>query len=417
MHFKLIALILMLITFIFDMVMKYLDVKSAEREVPDNVKDVYDEASYQKWLAYDKEKNRLSLIRYIISSLCMFLLIGLNVYALIIEVCGIEGLYLSGNMVLVFDLVISSFYVVPFSYVDTMKIEQKYGFNRMTKKTFIIDQIKDVIINLIILCGLMSLFILLHQTLGNLLLPVFTLLMMLLLLVIVFIAPLMGKIYNKFEPLEEGTLRERLTMLLEENGCTVRDIKVMDSSKRSTKANAYFSGFGKMKTIVLYDTLLEQMTEDEIVAIFAHEMGHNKHKDTLKMYAMNLLNIVIMVLIAYGLVSVPAIYEDFGFEGINYGFAFILLSAVCLSFISPLIGLFTSLFSRKFEYAADRFAAENGYGESLITGLKKLARNSFVCLSPHPFLVMLTYSHPTISQRIDAIEAFMKERENTCQKS
>ena len=152
----------------------------------------------------------------------------------------------------------------------------------------------------------------------------------------------------------------------------------MDGSKRSTKANAYFSGFGKSKTIVLYDTLLEQLTEDEIVAVFAHEMGHNKHKDTLKMYPVSILQVAIMVALAWALVSVPD--------------------------MAPFVNLLSTRLSRKAEYAADRFAAENGYGPALISALKKLSRSSFACLNPHPLLVALSYSHPTVSQRAAAIE-------------
>lgn len=150
-----------------------------------------------------------------------------------------------------------------------------------------------------------------------------------------------NSIFNKFEPLPEGELRDRLCGLLEENGCTVGEIKVMDGSRRSTKANAYFSGVGRTKTIVLYDTLPEQMSSDEIVAVFAHEMGHNKHKDNLKMQVTGLVNLVVMVLLVWGLVSVPEIYPYFGFDRVNYGFAFYLLGTVCLSFLSPFLGLFS----------------------------------------------------------------------------
>ena len=178
----------------------------------------------------------------------------------------------------------------------------------------------------------------------------------------------------------------------------------MDGSRRSTRANAYFSGLGRTKTIVLYDTLMEQMSPDEIVAVFAHEMGHNKHKDNLKMQAMSLINLGVMVLLVWTLVSVSEIYSDFGFDRVNYGFAFYLLGTVCLSFLSPFLGLFSEALSRRFEYRADRFAKERGYGSALISALKVLARNSFACLSPHPLLVKLTYDHPTVSQRIAALE-------------
>lgn len=404
MNFKLAALIVIALTFLFQMYMEWLDMRSADRPLPDNVKDIYDKEAYEKWLQYHKEKTRLSFYRRFVSYLFLFAIIGANVYAMIVNGLSLSGDYTAAIGVLIADIIICLIYDIPFEYVDSMIIEQKYGFNRMTKKTFVIDQIKNLMINMILTCGLCSLFVLIHKALGNWLLVVFSGVLFLLILLIAFLFPVFSKIFNKFEPLPDGELRERLVELLEKNNCTVKEIKIMDGSRRSSKANAYFTGFGKMKTIVLYDTLLEQMTADEIVAVFAHEMGHNKHKDTLKMQLMNIVNIVIMVWIAWALVSKPGIYADFGFTGLNYGFAFVLLSSVCLSFLSPFVGLFTSFLSRRFEYSADSFAAQNGHGKALISALKVLSRNSFVCLSPHPLLVKLTYDHPTVSQRIRALE-------------
>lgn len=404
MNYKTIALIIAVLIFLFQTYMEWLKIKSAHRPIPENVKDIYDETSYRKWLSYYREKARISLIRHILGYFAVFVILVFDVYAKIVNGLSITGVYSSAIAVLLVDLLVSLFFSIPLDYVDQMKVEQKYGFNRMTKKTFITDQIKDILLEMILVCGLCCLFILIHRALANWLLPVFTGIMLLFVLLLVFISPAIGKIHNKFEPLPEGELRERLTTLLAKNGCSVRAIHVMDGSKRSSKANAYFTGFGKSKTIVLYDTLLEQMTDDEIVAIFAHEMGHNKHKDTLKMYAMNILNIVVCVLSAWALVSVPEIYRDFGFEELNYGFAFYLLANICLTFLSPLFGLVSGAVSRKGEYAADRFAAENGYGGALISSLRKLSKNTFLCLTPHPILVALTNTHPTVSQRIEALE-------------
>lgn len=404
MNFKILAFLVVAFAFLFETYMEWLKIKSAERKIPDNVKDIYDEETYKRWLSYYREKTRLSFIRHVLGYLLIFLVLGFDVYANIIKQLSLTGDYLAALGVLVADLLIGLMVSVPFDYVDSMVVEQKYGFNRMTKKTFFVDVIKDTVIGMLLTCGIACLFILIHHALGGWLLLVFTGVMLLFVLLLVFLAPALGKIHNKFRPLPEGELRERLSDLLTKNGCTVKAINVMDGSKRSSKANAYFSGFGKSKTIVLYDTLLEQMTDDEIVAVFAHEMGHNKHKDTLKMYAMSICNIVIYVLLAWALVSMPEIYGDFGFEGLNYGFAFYLLATVCLPFLMPLLGLLSNSISRSAEYAADRFALENGYGKALISALKVLSKNSFSCLTPHPLLVALTSSHPTVSQRIEALE-------------
>jgi STE24 endopeptidase len=260
--------------------------------------------------------------------------------------------------------------------------------------------------------GLICIVVAVHQAMGSWLVIILAGIILAFTAALTFLQPVFTRIFNKLTPLEEGSLRTRLTELLEKNDCTVRQISVTDGSKRSTKANAYFGGFGKMKTIVLYDTLLEQMTEDEIVAIFAHEMGHNKHKDTLKLLGLNVVNILLIALSLWAVVSLPEIYKDFGFDGVNYGFAFVLAGNVCLSFISPFVGLFTSALSRKFEYAADKFAVDNGCGPELISGLKKLVRNSFGSLAPHPVVVALTYSHPPISQRLAAMEKRIDEIQN-----
>ncbi len=409
MNYKILALGVMGITFLFDTFIHYLDTKSAERKIPDNVADIYDENEYKKWLAYDKECNKLSLVRHLFSYFLAFLLIGLNTYAGIVHMVGTEGLYGAAITVMIADTIISMIWSTPFSYMRNMGIEQKYGFNKMTKKTFVADLIKETLISTVLMCGLICIVIAVHQAMGDWLLIVLSVVIMVFLVIVVFLQPVFTRIFNKLTPLQDGELKTRLTELLEKNGCTVRQISVSDGSKRSTKANAYFGGFGKMKTIVLYDTLLEQMTEDEIVAVFAHEMGHNKHKDTLKGLCMNVLNVLTITVSLWAVVSLPEIYKDFGFDGVNYGFAFVLAGNVCLAFISPFLGLFFGKVSRKYEYAADEFAVDNGYGEALVSALKKLAKNSYVCLTPHPVVVALTYDHPTISQRVEAMEKSMKK--------
>ena len=409
MNYKLIALAVMGVVFLFDTFIHYLDTKSASRKIPESVADIYDKEEYEKFLAYEKDGNKLALVRHIVSYLVSFLLIGLDGYAAVTNLVGAEGLYGAAITVVVADTLISTLVSVPFSYVRNMGIEQKYGFNKMTKKTFVVDLIKELIISLGLMCGLICIVTAVHQALGHWMVVIIAGVIMAFTVALTFLQPVFTRIFNKLTPLEEGSLRTRLTELLEKNNCQVRQISVTDGSKRSTKANAYFGGFGKMKTIVLYDTLLEQMTEDEIVAVFAHEMGHNKHKDTLKLMALNVLNVSLIAASLWAVVSIPEIYRDFGFDGINYGFAFVLAGTVCLSFLSPFVGLFISGFSRRFEYAADKFAVDNGYGPELISALKKLAKNTLSCLTPHPVVVALTYSHPTVSQRVEAMEKCQKK--------
>lgn len=402
MNYKVLVLAVMGFVFVFDLLIHYLQTKSAKRPVPENVADVYDEQDYRTWLRYFGEKSRLSLWRHLVTSAAAFLLMGLNVYAWIHGVFYTENIYTAACVTVIADILISQLWDIPFSYAGDMGIEQRYGFNRMTKGVFISDAIKNLLISGGLSCGLVCAMVGLHQGLGSWLVPAFTAVGLGFTLLMTFLSPMLTRIFNKLTPLEEGELREKLMQLLESNGCKVRNIYVMDGSKRSTKANAFFAGFGKTKTIALYDTLIQQMTPDEIVAVFAHEMGHNKHKDTLKLTAINLVNFLMMGLFLWALVSLPQLYTAFGFEGIHYGFAYVLLG-VCLGALNPLVQLLQNALSRRFEYAADAFAAENGYGDALITGLKKLEKANFGCLNPHPVLVKLYYSHPTTSQRIERL--------------
>ena len=184
----------------------------------------------------------------------------------------------------------------------------------------------------------------------------------------------------------------------------------MDASRRTTKLNAYFTGFGKLKTIVLYDNLVNAMTEDEICAIFSHEMGHGLHKDVLKSQILNVGNLLLMGVLVWLTLREPAIYTDFGFAEINYGFSYIVIG-VALGLVQPLTGIITNLRSRSAEYRADRQAVIEGYGEPMIVALKKLAKDNFSNLSPSKINVVLEYSHPPLDRRIEEVEKAIKNAE------
>jgi STE24 endopeptidase len=247
-----------------------------------------------------------------------------------------------------------------------------------------------------------------HKLFGDWLILAFAVLMTLILILVSFVFPVFGRIFNKFRPLEDGELKEKLTGLLEKNGYKVRAIKIMDASRRTTKSNAYFTGFGKMKTIVLYDTLVESMTTDEICAVFAHEMGHGLHKDTLRNQLLSFAQMAVIGVLAWLTLRTLEIFTSFGFSEVNYGFAIIIIMSVEYAFISPLFSLISNYFSRKAEYRADAQAVKEGYAMELVSALKKLTRQNFSELAPSPLLVKLEYTHPTLSQRIDAIEKGMK---------
>ncbi len=401
MNLKWIMMVLFLIAVAFELLTRILMKRSVNRPIPESVSDVYDGETYSKWLRYAEEKSKLSTVRHIISSVLSFLLLILNGYAFAAR--PFQNDYSAAFIVLLVSLLVSLVVEIPTEYYDTMSIEERYGFDHSTKKTFWMDQLKNLLINAAINFGIVSLFILLHQKLGDGVLILFAVLLFVIILFISFISPILMKVFNKFTPMEDSELKTRLKELLEGHGYQVRDIQIMDASRRTTKSNAFFTGFGKMKTIVLYDNLVNAFTDDEICAVFAHEMGHGLHKDTLKNQIMSFAQMLILGTLAWLTLRTEGIFTAFGFTGINYGFASILILSVEFAVVAPLFGLVISAISRRAEYRADRQAVEEGYADSLVSALKELARQNFSDLAPSPVIVKLEYSHPTLSQRIDAI--------------
>ena len=405
MPYKAVAAAVLCVVYLYSLLLNAVRLRSARNPIPANVADVYDRETYLRWKAYHGEKVRHAALTEAAVFLVDLVLLLTNAYAAF-AASGLfaSDAYAQGIAVLVLSA-IANLVNVPFAYHDTMVIEEKYGFNRTGKKTFWGDQIKQFIIGLGLICGVSCLVTWAHGALGDWLILALAVILTLFALYFSFLYPFFSKLFNKFTPLPDGELKEKLTAMLEQNGYKVRAIQVMDASRRSTKSNAYFTGFGKMKTIVLYDTLLDAMTTDEILAVFAHEMGHGLHRDTLKNQIMVFVQMLILGVLAWATLRYPAIFRAFGFEGVNYGFAILLIMSVEFALIAPLFGLVMSAFSRRAEYRADEQAVREGYGEALISALKKLARDNFGDLSPSPLLVALEYTHPPLSQSVEAIRA------------
>ena len=270
-------------------------------------------------------------------------------------------------------------------------------------KTFVTDQIRNLLVNLALNFCLVWLLYFLHTRLGDWLILLFAVAVFVITLAISFLYPIFSRIGNKFVPLEDGELKDSLMGLLEKHGYRVKAIEVMDASRRTTKLNAYFTGFGKLKTIVLFDNLINAMTPEEICAVFAHELGHGLYRDVLKRQVMNFGNLLLMAVVVWLTVRIPGLHEAFGFEQLNYGFAYVLMG-IGLGLLQPLTGMAMNAYSRFAEYRADRQAIKEGFGEAMITALKKLARENFAHLAPSNVNVLLEYSHPPLSQRIAKIE-------------
>ena len=407
MNFKAVAVVILWAVYLYGLFLDIVRYRSARNPIPQNVADVYDRDTYLKWKAYHGEKVRFGIFSSAAGFVIDLVLILTDAYAAFARLFPDQVWWQLFAVMLLSAL--ATLPLIPFSWYDTMHIEERYGFNRTSGKTFVGDQIKQFILNLLLMVGLASLVMGLHKSFGDWLIVAFAVFATLFALFITFLFPFFSRIFNKFTPLPVGELKEGITALLEKNGYKVRAIQVMAASRRSTKSNAYFTGFGKMKTIVLYDTLVAAMTTDEILAVFAHEMGHGLHKDTLKNQALTFLQMLALGLLAWATLRYPEIFRSFGFEGVNYGFAVLLILSVEFALVSPLFGLVMSWFSRRAEYRADAQAVKEGYGAALVSALKKLAKENFSDLSPSPILVALEYSHPTLSQRIEAIEAFSGE--------
>ena len=409
MSMKLVIILAFLVITAINFILQYIHYRSANNPIPDNVKDVYDNETYLKWQRYHGENSRLEMISLVVYRLVLILMLIFDCHAIFASLFGdtFFGVVLS---VLIFDMVVETVVKLPFSYIGTMKIEEKYGFNRTTVKTFVKDEIIGFVFGFI-LNMLLVLGIYYTSMAGGWMPVILSIILCIFMLIMNFLAPYLNRVQNKFTPLEDGELKDKLVSLLTRHGYKVKAIEVMDASRRTTKSNAYFSGFGKEKKIVLYDNLINTMTEDEVCAVFAHELGHGLNRDIPRLFAMNAVNMVITALIAFLTVSLDTLYTDFGFGGINYGFAYIVMSSALLPLVMQLTSLVVNAVSRRAEYRADEQAYKEGYADALISGLKKLSRENFSHLSPSPLIVTLEYSHPPLSERISALDK-LKETVN-----
>ena len=408
--YKYIILGILTFSLIYDLVTSLLSDKQKNKPLPENVRDVYDEAEYKRWRAYSAEHKRLSMYEKLFSFVLLAVLFATNVFAAVYNVMPGGELVKCLLLMVLYSLFITVI-SIPFGYIGTFRIEEKYGFNKSTKKTFVTDEIKNFILNSVINCLLLAVAYLLcrNMTLADYF--IFLGAMCLFMLLLSLLSNLLQKLFNKFTSLEEGELRTTLTEMFESEGYTLKDIYVMDASRSTTKVNAYCSGLGRLKKIVLFDNLVNNYTPDEIAAVFAHELAHFKHRDTAKLTACSFVNAIIIVSLLSAFALVPEISVEYGFDGANMAFAMIAMMSVLLQPIMTLVALPINAFSRHCERRADTFAVQKGYGESMISALKKLSKDNLTDLNPHPFIVKAEHSHPTLSQRITLVTEKMGKTE------
>mgnify|MGYP001310971300 CR=1 FL=1 len=392
----------LVLEFLFSSYLSYLNHQTWQLAVPDELHDMYDAATHQKARNYANDNYRVGVISGIISLLTTLALLGFFGFAMIDNLAT----QLSANYILqglVFWAVIgigSSLLSLPFELYSTFVIEEKYGFNKTTARLFVFDKIKGLLLGAIIGGGLYALLAYLYTNLGNnfwwmawAVVSGFSLFM------VMFYTSLLLPLFNKLSPLEKGDLRTDIESYASKVAFPLTNVMVMDGSKRSAKANAFFSGLGNKKTVVLFDTLIEQLNPQEIMAVLAHEVGHYKKKHILQSMLISVAQTGLLFFI-FGLLA----KSDWmaGVLGVEENKLHLSLITFGLLFspISMLTGILFNIFSRKNEYEADAYAKATYDGEPLISGLKKMTVNHLSNPQPHPWYIFVHYSHPTLLQRI-----------------
>lgn len=393
---------ILLFDFVLDKFLDYLNAKHYNDELPTELQDVYEEKEYKKSQAYKLTNNKFGNITSLFSIL---LTLGFLIFDGFKIVDDYARTFTDNNILiaLIFFGVImigSDIITTPFSYYQTFVIEEKFGFNKSTKKLFFIDKIKGWLMSAVLGGGILALIIWFYEFAGtNFWLYAWALVAVFSLFMNMFYAKLIVPLFNKQTPLKEGSLKDKIAAYADKAGFKLDNVFVIDGSKRSTKANAYFSGFGSQKRITLFDTLINDLEEDEIVAVLAHEVGHYKRKHIIyNLFLSTVLTGFTLWLLSLFIAS-PVLSEALGVQIPSFHIGMIAFGLL-YSPISQITGLFMNSLSRKFEYQADNYAKETHNSGDLISSLKKLSKNSLSNLTPHSAYVWFHYSHPSLLQRI-----------------
>ncbi len=394
-------------SFVLDRLLDLLNLSRMKPELPEKLRPFYDEERYRKSQNYLREKSRFGLLTgalNFVGTLLVLILGGLGALDSYLRTYMDDPFLLALTFFGVLGAA-SSIFGMPFSLYSTFVIEEKYGFNKTTFKTWVLDKVKGALIGAVLGSLILFAFIWLVDTLkedfwiwfwGGI--SLFSLGIQF------FYTTLLMPLFNKLQPLEAGELRSAIEAYSTKVGFPLGNIMVMDGSKRSTKANAFFSGFGSQKRIVLYDTLIAQMSQPEILSVLAHEVGHYKRRHIILGTILGMLNIGLMLFVLSRFILLPELSAALGAATPSIHLSLIAF-AMLFSPISEVTGLLMNLLSRKNEYEADAFARETCDGPALEAALIKLHVETLSNLDPHPAYVFLHYSHPTLMQRISALRA------------
>ncbi len=404
--FAVIILVTLLVDFILNLVADLYNMKALKAGLPKEFQGVYDEETYRQSQKYTRVRTRFGIF---VSLFNLALLLafwfagGFNWLDQIVRSweLGVIWTGLAYIGILILGRTILS---LPFSIYSTFVIEERFGFNKTTPKTFVMDMVKGLALAIVLggplLAGILAFFTFVDQyawLYAWAAVTVFT-------LFIQFIAPTwIMPIFNKFEPLEEGDLRRKIEEYASGVNFSLEGIYVMDGSKRSGKSNAFFTGFGKNKRIALFDTLIEKHTDDELVSVLAHEIGHYKKKHIIKNMVISILHTGVMFLLLSIFLNSQGLYDAFYMEQPSV-YAGLIFFGMLYAPIEMILSIFMQILSRKHEYEADEYAAATFKPEPMIQALKKLSKDNLSNLTPHPFYVFLNYSHPPVLQRIKALQ-------------
>lgn len=402
-------LIILLAIISFDFVLErslsYLNNKNSKKPIPAELEGIYDEAKYKKSQEYGIATSRFGMLSATFSFVLMFCALYFGWFGMLDKWLRIFSPFEPVTNLLFFGsvFIISDLIGLPFSIYGTFVIEEKFGFNKTTVKTFILDKIKGYVLAIIVGGILISLLIYLIMLMGSgFWLYFWAVITVFVLFLNVFYTSLILPLFNKLSPMEDGELKESIQSYSDKVDFPLKNIFVIDGSKRSSKGNAFFSGLGKQKKVVLYDTLIANHTTEELTAVFAHEVGHFKKKHIILGTIISILTIGLMLFLMSLMITSSEVSYAMGGE-ITALHLNILAFGILYSPVSTILGLIGNVISRKNEYEADNYAVTTYDGESLISALKKLSGDQLSNLTPHPAYVFFHYSHPPLLQRVRAM--------------
>jgi STE24 endopeptidase len=399
------AIAIVLGLFLLDLVANLLNLRALKPELPDAFRDVYDAEKYAKSQRYTRETTRFGFLESAFSLGVFLVFWWLGGFGWLDELTRGFGFdpVVTGLVTIGILAVASGLLSLPFELYDTFVIEEKYGFNKSTLGTFIMDQIKSLGLAVVLGVPLIALVLYLFGTFENAWLYAW-LAVSGISLVLAYVAPkFILPLFNKFSPLEDESLQRDIHAMAAKCDFPLTEVSVMDGSKRSSKSNAFFTGFGKNKKIALFDTLIEKHSNDELVAVLAHEIGHFKKKHIVQGMVIGIVHTGVLFYLLSLFLQNEALFTAFGVDVPSVYFGFIFFGLLFKP-INKLLSIGMAVLSRKNEFEADAFASEvTGQPQALVTALKKLSADNLSNLTPHPFYVFMVYSHPPMLDRIRAL--------------